>query len=111
MLAIAAIVPIYSSLGSEFMPPLWEETILYMPATLPAASIQTMTQTIQEQDRILMGFPEVASVFAKAGRAESATDPAPLEMVETVINLKPPDQWRKGMTPDKLIAEIDRGAE
>ena len=108
LLAIAAIAPIYFSLGSEFMPPLWEETILYMPATLPGSSIQTMKQMIQEQDRILMEFPEVASVFAKAGRAESATDPAPLEMVETVIDLKSPDQWRKGMTPEKLIAEMNR---
>ncbi|MBI2715513.1 MAG: efflux RND transporter permease subunit [Rhizobiales bacterium] len=108
VLATAAIVPIYSRLGSEFMPPLWEETILYMPATLPGSSIQTMKQLIQEQNKILMDFPEVASVFAKSGRAESATDPAPLEMVETVINLKPPDQWRKGMTPDKLIGEMDR---
>lgn len=108
VLAIAAIVPIYGSLGSEFMPPLWEETVLYMPATLPAASIQTMTRTIQMQDRILMDFPEVASVFAKAGRAESATDPAPLEMVETVVNLKPAAQWRKGETPEKLVAEFDR---
>ena len=107
VLAVVAIIPIYSRLGSEFMPPLWEEAILFMPATLPGSSIQTMKQTIQEQDKILMGFPEVASVFAKAGRAESATDPAPLEMVETVINLKPPDQWRKGMTPDKLIGEMN----
>jgi Cu(I)/Ag(I) efflux system membrane protein CusA/SilA len=107
LLAIVAIAPIYNSLGSEFMPPLWEETVLFMPATLPAASIQTMKQTIQQQDTILLGFPEVSSVFAKAGRAESATDPAPLEMVETIINLKPPDQWRKGLTPDKLIAEMN----
>ncbi|HXZ60499.1 MAG TPA: CusA/CzcA family heavy metal efflux RND transporter [Steroidobacteraceae bacterium] len=108
LLAVVSIVPIYLTLGSEFMPPLWEETILYMPATLPGASIQTMAQTIQEQDRILMGFPEVASVFAKAGRAESATDPAPLEMVETVINLKPAARWRHGMTPEKLIGEFDQ---
>jgi Cu(I)/Ag(I) efflux system membrane protein CusA/SilA len=107
MLAVAAIVPIYYSLGSEFMPPLWEETILYMPSTLPGASIQTVRKAIQEQDKILMSFPEVASAFAKAGRAETATDPAPLEMIETVINLKPPEQWRKGMTPDKLIAEMN----
>jgi Cu(I)/Ag(I) efflux system membrane protein CusA/SilA len=105
--AVATIPPIYSQLGSEFMPPLWEESILFMPATLPGSSIQTMKQSIQEQDRILMGFPEVASVFAKSGRAESATDPAPLEMVETVIDLKPPDQWRKGVTPDKLIGEMN----
>ena len=107
LLAIASIVPIYWSLGSEFMPPLWEETVLSMPATLPGASIQTMMRTIQEQDRILMGIPEVASVFAKAGRAESATDPAPLEMVETVVNLKPTANWRSGMTPDKLVAEME----
>ena len=107
LLAITAIAPIYYSLGSEFMPPLWEESILFMPATLPGSSIQTMKQTIQEQDRILMSFPEVMSVFAKAGRAESATDPAPLEMVETVIYLKPDDQWRNGMTPEKLIGEMN----
>lgn len=107
LLAVASIAPIYLRLGSEFMPPLWEESILFMPATLPGSSIQTMKQTIQAQDQILMTFPEVASVFAKAGRAESATDPAPLEMVETVINLKPVDQWRKGMTPEKLIREMN----
>ena len=108
LIAIVAIVPIYLSLGSEFMPPLWEETLLFMPATLPGASIQTMKETIQAQDKILMGFPEVAAVFAKAGRAESATDPAPLEMVETIINLKRPDQWRAGMTPDKLVEEMNQ---
>jgi len=106
--AVACIVPIYLSLGSEFMPPLWEETILFMPATLPGASIQTMTRTIQQQDQILMGIPEVAGVFAKTGRAETATDPAPLEMVETVVNLKPPADWRSGMNPEKLVAEMDR---
>jgi Cu(I)/Ag(I) efflux system membrane protein CusA/SilA len=108
VLAIATIPLLYKSLGSEFMPPLWEETVLYMPATLPGASIQTMAQAIQEQDKILTRFPEVASVFAKAGRAESATDPAPLEMVETVVNLKPAAQWRHGMTPEKLVAEFDQ---
>lgn len=107
-LAVAATVPIYLSLGSEFMPPLWEETIMYMPVASPAASIQTMRQAIQEQDKILMTFPEVASVFAKAGRAETATDPAPLEMVETIINLKPPEEWREGMTHEQLIAEMDQ---
>jgi len=107
ILAIISIIPIYLRLGSEFMPPLWEESILYMPASLPGASIQTMKEAIQEQDKILIGFPEVTSVFAKAGRAETATDPAPLEMVETVINLKPQDQWRQGMTPEKLIAEMN----
>ena len=105
--AIGLIVPIYRSLGSEFMPPLWEGTLLYMPVTLPGASIETMREAIEDQDRILMTFPEVLSVFAKAGRAETATDPAPLEMVETVINLKAPEQWRPGMTPDRLIAVMD----
>ena len=108
LLAIASIAPIYLRLGSEFMPPLWEETVLFMPATLPGSSIQTMKEMIQKQDQILMTFPEVASVFAKAGRAESATDPAPLEMVETVIDLKPVEQWRKGMTPEKLIGEMNQ---
>lgn len=108
LLAIASIAPIYLSLGSEFMPRIWEETVLFMPATLPGSSIQTMKDTIQKQDQILMTFPEVAGVFAKAGRAESATDPAPLEMVETLIDLKPSDQWRKGMTPEKLIGEMNQ---
>jgi Cu(I)/Ag(I) efflux system membrane protein CusA/SilA len=106
-LAVLATVPIYFGLGSEFMPPLWEETIMYMPVSLPGASIETMRQAIQEQDRVLLSFPEVASVFAKAGRAETATDPAPLEMVETIVNLLPPDQWRAGLTHEQLIAEMD----
>ncbi|TMQ33414.1 MAG: efflux RND transporter permease subunit, partial [Planctomycetota bacterium] len=106
--AVLATVPVYLSLGSEFMPPLWEESILYMPMTLPGASIQTMKETIQAQDKVLKSFPEVASVFAKAGRAETATDPAPLEMIETTITLKPPEQWRPGMTPDQLTAEMDQ---
>jgi Cu(I)/Ag(I) efflux system membrane protein CusA/SilA len=89
------------------MPPLWEESILFMPATLPGSSIATMKAAIQDQDQILMQFPEVSTVFAKAGRAETATDPAPLEMVETIINLKPEEQWRKGMTPEKLVAEMN----
>jgi Cu(I)/Ag(I) efflux system membrane protein CusA/SilA len=106
--AVLVIVPIYYRLGSEFMPPLWEETIMYMPVSLPGASIETMRQSIQEQDRILMGFPEVASVFAKAGRADTATDPAPLEMVETIITLKPPEEWRPGLTHEQLIAQMDQ---
>ena len=108
LLAVAATVPIYLRLGSEFMPPLWEGTVMYMPVALPGASIQSMREAIQDQDRILMEFPEVASVFAKAGRAETATDPAPLEMVETIITLKPEEEWRPGITPDMLIAEMDR---
>jgi Cu(I)/Ag(I) efflux system membrane protein CusA/SilA len=107
-LAVLVIVPIYLRLGSEFMPPLWEETSMYMPVSLPGASIETMRRAIQEQDRIIRQFPEVASVFAKAGRAESATDPAPLEMVETIIQLKPAEQWRPGVTHEQLIGEMDR---
>ncbi|HEY6032971.1 MAG TPA: CusA/CzcA family heavy metal efflux RND transporter, partial [Kofleriaceae bacterium] len=105
---LAATVPIYLRLGSEFMPPLYEGTILYMPTTLPGASIETARQTLQTTDKLIMTVPEVASVSGKAGRALSATDPAPPEMFETVINLKPESQWRPGMTPDKIIAELDR---
>jgi len=108
VVAVLATVPIYLGLGSEFMPPLWEETIMYMPVALPGASIETMRQAIQKQDQILASFPEVVSVFAKAGRAETATDPAPLEMIETIIHLKPRAEWRRGLTPDALIAEMDR---
>ncbi len=96
-----------SRLGSEFMPTLNEGTLLYMPASLPGMSVTKASQLLQQQDRIIKGFPEVESVFGKAGRALTATDPAPLEMFETVINLKPEDQWRAGMTTDKLIAEMD----
>ena len=96
-----------SQLGSEFMPTLNEGTLLYMPASLPGMSVTKASELLQQQDRIIKGFPEVESVFGKAGRALTATDPAPLEMFETVINLKPDDQWRKGMTTDKLIAEMD----
>jgi Cu(I)/Ag(I) efflux system membrane protein CusA/SilA len=96
-----------SRLGSEFMPTLNEGTLLYMPASLPGMSVTKASELLQQQDRIIKGFPEVESVFGKAGRASTATDPAPLEMFETVINLKPEDQWRDGMTVDKLIAEMD----
>ena len=98
-------------LGSEFMPVLNEGTLLYMPSTLPSVSVTRAGQLLQTQDRILKSFPEVESVFGKAGRANSATDPAPLEMAETVINLKPEDQWRSGMTMDKLIAEMDSAVQ
>lgn len=97
-----------SRLGSEFMPTLNEGTLLYMPASLPAMSATKAAQLLQQQDRIIRSFPEVESVFGKAGRANTATDPAPLEMFETVINLKPESEWREGMTVDKLIAEMDR---
>ncbi|HEX2685091.1 MAG TPA: CusA/CzcA family heavy metal efflux RND transporter [Kofleriaceae bacterium] len=105
---LAGTVPIYARLGSEFMPPLYEGTILYMPMTLPGASIETARQALQLSDKLIMTVPEVASVSGKAGRALSATDPAPPEMFETVVNLKPESQWRPGMTQDKLVAELDR---
>ncbi|WP_035383920.1 CusA/CzcA family heavy metal efflux RND transporter [Ferriphaselus sp. R-1] len=97
----------WSKLGSEFMPTLNEGTLLYMPASLPGMSVTQARQLLQTQDRIIKSFPEVASVFGKAGRAQTATDPAPLEMFETVINLKPEAEWRPGMTTDKLVAELD----
>ncbi|WP_395699357.1 efflux RND transporter permease subunit [Aquabacterium sp.] len=98
-------------LGSEFMPTLNEGTLLYMPASLPGMSITKAAELLQAQDRIIRQFPEVASVFGKAGRANTATDPAPTEMFETVINLKPQDQWRPGMDTDKLIAELDQALQ
>jgi Cu(I)/Ag(I) efflux system membrane protein CusA/SilA len=98
-------------LGSEFMPVLNEGTLLFMPATLPSLSITKAAELLQTQDRILKSFPEVASVFGKAGRAATATDPAPPEMAETVVNLKPESEWRPGMTIDKLIAEMDEAVQ
>jgi Cu(I)/Ag(I) efflux system membrane protein CusA/SilA len=100
-----------SRLGSEFMPTLNEGTLLYMPSSLPGMSVTKAAELLQQQDRIIKTFPEVESVFGKAGRAMTATDPAPLEMFETVINLKPEDQWRAGMTVDKLIAEMDQALQ
>ena len=105
---LAGTVPIFLKLGSEFMPPLYEGTILYMPTTLPGASIETARQALQLSDKLIMTVPEMASVSGKAGRALSATDPAPPEMFETVINLKPESEWRPGMTQEKLVAELDR---
>jgi Cu(I)/Ag(I) efflux system membrane protein CusA/SilA len=96
-----------SRLGSEFMPTLNEGTLLYMPATLPGLSVTKASELLQLQDRLIRTVPEVDSVFGKAGRANTATDPAPLEMFETVINLKPEDQWRPGMTYERLIEELD----
>ena len=104
---MASTVPVFLRLGSEFMPPLYEGTLLYMPITLPGASVQTAQQILALQDKLIRTVPEVESVFGKAGRALSATDPAPLEMIETVINLKPESEWRPGMTPAKLEAELD----
>jgi len=100
-----------SRLGSEFMPTLNEGTLLYMPASLPGMSITKAAEVLQAQDKIIKSFPEVASVYGKAGRANSATDPAPTEMFETVINLKPESEWRPGLTIDGLIAELDKAVQ
>lgn len=100
-----------SRLGSEFMPALNEGTLLYMPTTLPGLSITKAAELIQVQDRIIKSFPEVASVYGKAGRAATATDPAPTEMFETVINLRPQEEWRPGLTTDGLIAEMDKALQ
>ena len=100
-----------SQLGSEFMPSLDEGTLFYMPVTLPGLSVTKSAELLQTQDKIIKSFPEVASVFGKAGRAATATDPAPLEMFETVINLKPKSEWRTGMSVDKLVAEMDRALQ
>ena len=100
-----------SQIGSEFMPTLNEGTLFYMPTTLPGISVTKAADLLQMQDRIIKSFPEVESVFGKAGRASTATDPAPTEMYETVINLKPKDKWRPGMTVDSLIAEMDRALQ
>ncbi len=102
-----ATLPTFMKLGSEFMPPLYEGTLMYMPVTLPGASITEMQRALQVTDRIIREFPEVESVFGKAGRARTATDPAPLTMIETIINLKPEEQWRTGMTVERLENELD----
>ncbi|GAA7758112.1 MULTISPECIES: efflux RND transporter permease subunit [Cupriavidus] len=95
-------------IGGEFMPPLDEGDLLYMPSALPGLSAGKAAQLLQQTDRLIKSVPEVATVQGKAGRADSATDPAPLEMFETTIQFKPRDQWRPGMTPDKLVEELDR---
>ena len=98
-------------LGTEFMPNLDEGTLLYMPTTLPGLSVTKSAELLQMQDRIIRSFPEVESVYGKAGRAQTATDPAPIEMFETIINLKPKTQWRPGLTVDSLIQEMDRSLQ
>ncbi|MBK8318432.1 MAG: efflux RND transporter permease subunit [Betaproteobacteria bacterium] len=110
---VALVASIYpaSQLGSEFMPTLNEGTLLYMPASLPGMSITKAAELMQTQNKIIKSFPEVASVYGKAGRANTATDPAPTEMFETVINLKPQSEWRQGLTTDKLIAELDKALQ
>lgn len=107
MLFLSAAIP-FSQLGSEFMPPMDEGTLLYMPTALPSLSAGKASQLAQLTDRMIKTVPEVDHVFGKAGRAETATDPAPLEMFETTITFKPKDQWRPGMTMDKLKVELDK---
>lgn len=111
ILLTAATIPAFLKLGSEFMPPLFEESFLFMPITVPGISIEEAKDLLQKQDQILRSFPEVQSVFGKAGRAETPTDPAPLSMTETVIVLKPQSEWRKGMTPEKLAQEMDKALQ
>lgn len=103
----ATLYPV-THIGGEFLPPLHEGDLLYMPSALPGISAGKVTQLLELTDRLIKSVPEVATVFGKAGRAESATDPAPLEMFETTIQFKPPSEWRKGMTPDRLIQELDQ---
>ncbi|MFN0219978.1 MAG: efflux RND transporter permease subunit [Hyphomicrobium sp.] len=108
---LAASVWPATKLGSEFMPTLNEGTLFYMPTTLPGLSITKAAELLQTQNKIIKSFPEVASVWGKAGRARTATDPAPTEMFETVINLKPEVEWRAGMTVDKLINDLDKSLQ
>ena len=109
--ALAASVWPARQLGSEFMPNLNEGTLMYMPTTLPGISVTKAAELLQTQDRIIKSFPEVESVYGKAGRAATATDPAPTEMFETIINLKPKEQWRPGVTIDSLKAEMDKALQ
>ena len=111
LLILAATFYPLKRIGSEFMPTLHEGSLLFMPAALPGMSITKATELLQLQDRIIKSFPEVESVFGKAGRANTATDPAPLEMFETVVNLKPESEWRAGMTLEKLIDELDQAVK
>ncbi len=106
LLVMLTLYPL-SKLGSEFMPPLDEGDLLYMPTALPGLSIAKASEILQLTDRLIKTVPEVKSVFGKTGRAETATDPAPLEMLETTIQFKPRDEWRAGMTPEKLVEELD----
>ncbi len=109
--ALATTAVPLTRLGSEFMPPLWEGDLLYMPTTFPGISITKARELLQQTDRILASFPEVHHVFGKLGRAETATDPAPLSMFETTITLKPKEEWRPGLTPDDLIAEMNEAIQ
>ncbi|HCR5126580.1 TPA: efflux RND transporter permease subunit [Legionella pneumophila] len=110
VLALATI-PLYKLIGSEFMPPLYEGTILYMPVTLPGISVTQATALLQEMDKKLKAFPEVAHVFGKTGRAETSTDPSPFNMMEVIVELKPKEFWRKGMTYESLVKEMDEALQ
>jgi Cu(I)/Ag(I) efflux system membrane protein CusA/SilA len=107
LVAVAALWPL-SRLGAEFLPPLDEGDLLYMPSALPGISAGKAAELLQQTDRMIKSVPEVASVFGKAGRAETALDPAPLEMFETIVSFKPREQWRAGMTPQRLGEELDK---
>ncbi|HEU4395543.1 MAG TPA: CusA/CzcA family heavy metal efflux RND transporter, partial [Planctomycetota bacterium] len=109
--ALVSTVVVFSRLGSEFMPPLEEGTLLYMPVSVPGISIEEAKRVVAIQDRALRAFPEVESVFGKAGRADTATDPAPLSMIETVVVLRPKARWRAGMTSERLVAELAKAVE
>ena len=111
LLVLAVTIVPARQLGSEFMPTLNEGTLMYMPTTLPGISVTKAGELLQMQDRIIKAFPEVASVYGKAGRATTATDPAPTEMFETIINLKPKTEWRPGVTIDSLRAEMDKALQ
>jgi len=111
VMALAATIIPLRQLGSEFMPTLNEGTLMYMPVSVPGMSVTKAAELLQTSDRIIKGFPEVESVFGKAGRAATATDPAPVEMFETIINLKPEDQWRPGVTIDSLTDEMNRALQ
>ena len=107
VIAVAITLHPFNQLGSEFMPPLWEGDMLYMPTTLPGISITKARELLQQTDKIIKTFPEVQNVFGKIGRADTATDPAPLTMIETTIMLKPEKEWPKGMTVEKLTDELN----
>jgi Cu(I)/Ag(I) efflux system membrane protein CusA/SilA len=107
LIAVVTVWPV-SRLGGEFMPPMDEGDLLYMPSALPGIGVGKAAELLQQTDRLIKTVPEVQTVFGKAGRAETATDPAPLEMFETTIQFKPREQWRAGMTPDRLVEELDR---
>ena len=110
LIVIGSYIP-FAKLGSEFMPPLYEGDLLYMPTTLPGISITKAKELLQQTDKIIKSFPEVKSVFGKIGRAETATDPAPLSMIETTIQLKPEDEWPEGMTREKLVEDLDQAVK